>query len=77
VLGHRRAAAVPGLRPVEHHPGHGDWIRELREVGFTVEELHELRAAASSVTPGYDDIVTADWARRWPAEDLWVSRLGA
>jgi SAM-dependent methyltransferase len=60
---------------VEHHPGHGDWIRELRRAGFAVEALHELHADEHSTMPDYYDIVTEDWARRWPAEDLWVARL--
>lgn len=60
---------------VEHHPGHGDWIRELRRAGFVVEALHELLADEDADLPEYYDIVTVDWARRWPAEDLWVARL--
>jgi hypothetical protein len=60
-------------RRVEHHPGHGDWIRELRRAGFVVEALHELLADEDADLPEYYDIVTDDWARRWPAEDLWVA----
>ena len=62
---------------VEHHPGHGAWIRVLREHGFVVEALHELRAPAEAVSAAADfyGIVEAAWARRWPAEDLWVARL--
>jgi hypothetical protein len=26
------------------------------------------------VDHGYYETVTAEWARRWPAEDLWVAR---
>ncbi|MEZ5170710.1 MAG: class I SAM-dependent methyltransferase [Acidimicrobiia bacterium] len=60
---------------IEHHPGHGQWIRELRAAGFDVEALHELYAPSDASTPAYYEIVSADWARRWPAEDLWVARL--
>jgi SAM-dependent methyltransferase len=60
---------------VEHHPGHGEWIRELRRAGFVVDALHELCAPEDAVDPEHYDIVTAAWARRWPAEDLWVARL--
>lgn len=59
----------------EHHPGHGDWIHELRSAGFTVEALHELHAPEDAVLPDYYEIVTPDWARRWPAEDLWAASL--
>jgi SAM-dependent methyltransferase len=58
----------------EHHPGHGDWVRELRAAGLTVEALHELHAPAGAPTPDYYDIVTGEWAERWPAEDVWVAR---
>ena len=60
---------------VEFHPGHGDWIRVLGANGFVVEALHELYAPADAETPDYYDIVTAQWARQWPVEDLWAARL--
>ena len=60
---------------VEHHPGHGDWIRELRAAGFVVDALHELYPPDDAPTHEYYDIVTAEWASRWPAEDLWVAHL--
>lgn len=62
---------------VEFHPSHGDWIRVLRRSGLAVEALHELYAAAGARTPDYYDIATAEWASRWPVEDLWVSRKEA
>lgn len=60
---------------VEFHPGHGEWIRILRAAGFVVEALHELYAPASADDHEYYDIATAEWARQWPVEDLWVARL--
>ena len=57
---------------VEHHPAHGDWIRVLRDAGFVVDALHELSPTDGS-TPEYYDIATAEWATRWPAEDVWVA----
>jgi SAM-dependent methyltransferase len=64
---------------VEHHPGHGEWIRVLGDHGFVVESLHELRAPADHdpgrAAVGYYDITDLAWARRWPAEDLWSARL--
>jgi SAM-dependent methyltransferase len=59
----------------EFHPSHGDWIRVLRANGFVVEALHELYAPPDAATPGYYDIVTANWARQWPVEDLWAAHL--
>jgi SAM-dependent methyltransferase len=59
---------------VEHHPSHGDWIRVLRSQGFVVDALHELCAPSAGGDPAFYEIVTAEWAARWPAEDLWVAR---
>ena len=60
---------------VEHHPSHGDWIRLLGEAGFVVDALHELYPGDDAVEPPDYEIVDLDWARRWPAEDLWVAHL--
>ena len=59
---------------VEFHPTHGDWIAVLRASGFTVEALHELTAPAGSAEPDFYEIAEAQWAQRWPVEDLWVAR---
>jgi SAM-dependent methyltransferase len=64
----------PGEAGVEYHPTHGEWIRLLRDHGFEVEALHELQAPADRATHTYYDYVTAEWARKWPCEDLWVAR---
>jgi SAM-dependent methyltransferase len=60
---------------VEHHPSHGDWIAVLRAHGFVVEALHELYAPDDARDHDYYGIATADWAARWPAEELWLARL--
>jgi SAM-dependent methyltransferase len=60
---------------VEHHPGHGAWIRLLRRAGFVIDALHELHAPPGARTHEDYEIVTAAWAQRWPAEDLWVAHL--
>ncbi|MBM2821913.1 MAG: Class SAM-dependent methyltransferase [Thermoleophilia bacterium] len=59
---------------VEFHIGHGEWIRVLRDSGFAVEGLTELYAPEGAKTHPYYDVATADWARKWPAEDMWVAR---
>jgi len=62
---------------VEFHLAHGEWIRLLREHGFEIEALHELQAPPDAQTHPHYDYVTADWARKWPAEEIWVARKGA
>ena len=59
---------------VEFHLAHGDWIRLLRVNGFEVEDLIELQAPADARTHERYDYVTAEWARRWPAEEIWIAR---
>jgi SAM-dependent methyltransferase len=64
----------PGEIGVEWQLGHGDWIRVLRAAGFEIEALHELQAPEKAESHAYYDYVTADWAHRWPAEEIWVAR---
>jgi len=58
---------------VEFHPSHGDWIRLLRQSGFVVEALHEVYAPADAADHPFYEIVSAEWASQWPAEELWVA----
>jgi SAM-dependent methyltransferase len=64
----------PDTGEVEFHLGHGDWIGLLRDNGFEVERLAELFAPAGAETHGYYKYVTAEWARKWPVEEIWVAR---
>ena len=57
---------------VEFHLTHGDWIRLLRDCGFTVENLLEVRAPPHA-TPRFN-FVSADWGRRWPSEEIWIAQ---
>lgn len=59
---------------IEFHPGHGDWVRLLRDNGFVIEALHELYAPVAATKPDYYDISSALWASQWPIDDLWVAR---
>ena len=59
---------------VEFHLGHGDWIDLLQANSFAVERLLELYAPDDADSHGYYDFVTAEWARKWPAEEIWVAR---
>jgi SAM-dependent methyltransferase len=58
---------------VEFHPSHGDWVRLLRRCGFVVEALHEIYAPVDAVDHPFYEIVSAEWATHWPAEELWVA----
>jgi SAM-dependent methyltransferase len=62
---------------VEFHLPHGELIRLLRANGFEILDLIEVQAPADAVDHPVYDFVTADWGRRWPAEEIWVARKRA
>ena len=63
----------PDTHEVEFHIGHADWIELLRANDFVVDRLLELFAPEGSETHSYYDYVTPEWARQWPAEEVWVA----
>jgi SAM-dependent methyltransferase len=64
----------PDTGELEFQLGHGDWIDVLRANGFEIERLVELFAQPDAETHTYYKYVTAGWARKWPAEEIWVAR---
>jgi hypothetical protein len=60
---------------VEFHLPHGKMIDLLRASGFEVERLIEIQAPPGAETHEFYAYVTAEWARQWPCEDIWVARL--
>ena len=59
---------------IEFHLSHGDWIRVLRDNGFEVLALHELQAPPDATTHEFYDYMPAEWAKRWPSEEIWRAR---
>ena len=55
---------------------HSEWFRVFREHGFSVEDFIELQPPEDATTT-YDDFAPYDWARRWPAEQIWKVRKRA
>ena len=62
---------------VEFHPPTSELLRILRENGFELLDFRELYAPDDAVDHEYYDTVPADWAKRWPDEELWHARLRA
>jgi SAM-dependent methyltransferase len=62
----------PDVDEVEFHLGYGDWIRLLRANGFDIVDLIEIQPPEGSTTPW--PLVTPEWARRWPCEEVWKAR---
>jgi SAM-dependent methyltransferase len=57
--------------------GYGDTIRLLRGSGLELETMIEVQAPPDAQTHAVYDYVTAEWARQWPTEEIWVARKHA
>lgn len=57
---------------VEFHLPHGELIRLLRANGFEIEELLEVQVPPTATTRY--PYVTAEWASKWPCEEVWKVR---
>jgi len=52
-----------------------DHFEALGQHGFEILDLIELQAPADAETHQHYDYVSADWSRKWPAEEIWRARL--
>jgi len=59
---------------VEYHLAHGQLIDLLRANGLEIERLVELQAPETAETHWFYEYVTVEWARKWPAEEIWAAR---
>jgi SAM-dependent methyltransferase len=69
----RHTLEEDGYRTTEFQLPYGGWIRLFRANGFEVEDLIELRPSEGATTT-YGDFSPLDWARRFPAENIWKVR---
>jgi SAM-dependent methyltransferase len=51
---------------------YGEWVRVFRRNGLVIEDLVELRPPPDATTT-YTWYVDLAWARKWPAEMLWIA----
>jgi SAM-dependent methyltransferase len=58
---------------IEFQLAHGDWIRLLRASGFDILDLIELYAPEGARDHEYYNS-SAEWAKKWPAEEIWRAR---
>jgi SAM-dependent methyltransferase len=70
-----RRITWPGDTSVEFHLSHGDWIRLFTANGFDIVELLEPPVPAGGTTRY--EFMTAEWAARWPCEEVWKVRKRA
>jgi SAM-dependent methyltransferase len=59
---------------VEFHAGPADLLRILRANGFQLLDLQELFAPDDAADHEYYSSPPAEWAKRWPAEEIWRAR---
>ncbi|MFZ0341042.1 MAG: class I SAM-dependent methyltransferase [Gaiellaceae bacterium] len=64
---------APG-RSDEFVLSHGDLFAALRSSGFEVENLVEVYAPEDAQRHAYYAYTTPEWARQWPADEIWVAR---
>jgi hypothetical protein len=57
---------------VEFHLPHGEMLALMRQSGFVVEQLLEIRPPDGSTTRY--PFITLEWAQRWPCEEVWKAR---
>jgi SAM-dependent methyltransferase len=60
----------------EFQMAHSDWVRVLRESRFEILGLAELYAGEDAEAHPYYSW-DAEWARRWPWEEIWRARKTA
>jgi UDP-N-acetylmuramoylalanine-D-glutamate ligase len=65
-----RALAARGEEVVGVDAGHP----AVEAAGFEVEALVELRAPPDARDHEYYEAAGAEWAKRWPAEEIWKAR---
>ena len=63
-----------GEHTTEFHIPAGDMLRLLRTCGFELLDIIEIFASEESVDHPFYSYVSADWARKWPAEEIWRAR---
>ena len=64
----------PGPPATEFHLPTADMFGLLRRTGFDVLDYRQLYAAEDAVDHPFYDYVPAEWAKRWPAEEIWRAR---
>jgi SAM-dependent methyltransferase len=60
---------------VEFHPPTSDMLAILRTNGFELLDFRELYAPEDAANHEYYDDPPAEWAKQWPAEEIWRLRL--
>ncbi len=63
-----------GTPETSFHLPTAEMFQLLVRTGFQVVDFRQLYARDDSVDHPYYSVVPADWARRWPSEEVWRAR---
>lgn len=58
----------------EFHLGTSELFQLLRRTGFDILDFRQLYAPEDAVDHPYYSYVPAEWAKRWPSEEIWRAR---
>lgn len=58
----------------EFHLPTADMFRLLRDTGFEVLDFRQLYASEDAVDHSFYNYVPAEWAKKWPSEEIWRAR---
>ncbi len=71
---HRLDWFSEGEPATEFHISASEMFQLLRRTGFDVMDFRELYAPDDAVDHPFYSFVPAEWARRWPSEEIWRAR---
>jgi SAM-dependent methyltransferase len=71
---HRFDWTEPDGTSTEFHISASQMFQLLGKTGFEVLDFRELFAPDDAVDHPYYSYVPAEWAKRWPAEEIWRAR---
>ncbi|HET7420165.1 MAG TPA: class I SAM-dependent methyltransferase [Candidatus Dormibacteraeota bacterium] len=61
----------------EFHIGAGELFQLLRNTGFDILDYRQLYAPEGAVDHPYYSYVPAEWAKKWPHEEIWRAKKRA
>lgn len=71
---HRLDWTEDGIQTTEFHIGAAEMFQLLRRTGFEVLDFRQLYAPDAAQDHAYYAYVPAEWAKRWPSEEIWRAR---
>ena len=71
---HRFDWTEAGEETTEFHISGSRMFQLLKQTGFELLDFRELFATDDAVDHPHYSYVPAEWAKKWPAEEIWRAR---